>query len=103
MIHWELARKGNFEIVTKWWKHRPVPVMHNSYFKLLWDVTIQTDRHLVHNHPNIVCIAFPQKHCFLIDITIPGDSRISQRPLRKFRDTLTLKLKFRKCGYSELL
>ena len=74
MIHWELARKGNFEIVTEWWKHRPVPVMHNSYFKLLWDFTIHTDRHLVHNRPDIVCIAFLQKHCYLIDIAIPGDS-----------------------------
>ena len=34
-IDWELAKKGNFEIVTEWWKHHPVPVMHNSYFKLM--------------------------------------------------------------------
>ena len=96
MIHWELARKGNFEIMTKWWKHRPVPVMHNSYFKLLWDFTIHTDRHLVHNRPDIVCIAFPQKHCYFIDIAIPGNSRISQKATEKIQKYTDLKVEIQK-------
>ena len=96
MIHWELGRKGNFEIVTKWWKHCPVPVMHNSYFKLLWDFTFQTYQHLVHNRPDIVCIAFPWKHCYLIDIAIHGNSRISQKATEKIQRYIDLKVEIQK-------
>ena len=95
--HDAVARiKGNFEIVTKWWKHRPVPVMHNSYFKVLWDFTIYTDRHLVLNRHDIVCIAFPQKHCYLMDIAIPGDSRISQKATEKIQRYTDFKVEIQK-------
>jgi len=56
IIHWELARKGNLNIDANWWDHHPVPAMQNSNLKLLWDFTIQTGRHLVHNRPDIVCV-----------------------------------------------
>jgi len=32
----------------------------------------------LHNCPDIVYIDFVHKHCYLIDIAIPGDSRISE-------------------------
>ena len=54
--------------------------------KLLWDFTIQTDRHSPHNRPDIVCVSLTKKHAFLIDIAIPGDSRISQKKYQRYTD-----------------
>jgi len=96
IIHWELARKGNFEVVSNWWEHHPVSVLHNSCFKLLWDFTIQTDHHLVHNRPDIVYIDLVQKHCYLIDIAIPGDSRISRKFNEKHQRYTDLKVEVQK-------
>ena len=55
IVHWELAKRGGFNIVENWWDHHPMSVMQNSSMKLLWDFTSQTDRHLSHNHPDSVC------------------------------------------------
>ena len=37
IIHWELAKRGGFDIVENWWDHHPMSVMQNSSMKLLWD------------------------------------------------------------------
>ena len=55
---WELAKHGGFEISDKWWEHFPLPIFHNDLLKLLWDFTVQTDRHLPYNRPDIVCVGF---------------------------------------------
>ena len=73
IIHCELARRGGFEYTTKRWEHYPLPVMQNACMKLLWDFTIQTDRHLTHNRADLISIDLTRKHTFLIDIAIPED------------------------------
>ena len=52
----------DFKLHTmKWWDHHPVPVMQNNSMKLLCDFTIQTDRRLSHNRPDIMCVDFIKK------------------------------------------
>ena len=92
IIHWELAKRGGFECATKWWEHCPQPVIQNDNMKLLWDFTVQTDRHLPHNRPD----NFTKKHAFLIDIAIPGDSRISQKVNKKYQRCTDLKIEAQK-------
>ena len=50
----------------------------------LWDYTIVTDRHLCHNRPDIVLSYLQQKKIYLIDISIPGDSRLVQKSVEKW-------------------
>ena len=73
-----------------------MPAMHNSNLKLIWDFTIQTDQHLVHNHPDIVYVDILQKHCFLIEILIPGDSQIAQKATEKLERYTYLKIEIQK-------
>ena len=40
IVHWELAKRGGFDIVENRWDHHPMSVMQNSSMKLLWDFTI---------------------------------------------------------------
>ena len=63
----------DLNILAKWWEHYPLPVMQNACMKLLWDFTIQTDRHLTHNRPDLTSIDLTRKHVFSIDIAIPED------------------------------
>ena len=47
--------------------------------KILWDFTIQTDQHLLHDRPDIVCLSNLNKTAYVIDIAVPGDSRLTQK------------------------
>ena len=39
----------------------PLLVMQNGCMKLLWDFTVQTDRHLTHNRPDLISTDFIRK------------------------------------------
>ena len=60
--------------------------MENSDCKILWDFTIYTGSHLAHDRPDITVAhkSSPFK-TYLIDITIPGDSRMHQKFVEKER------------------
>ena len=42
---------------------------------------MQTDKHLAHNIPDITVVE--KKRVWIIDVTIPGDSRIEEKELEK--------------------
>ena len=43
MVHWELARKCNFEAGDKCYEHESESVLENEDYKILWDFSVQTD------------------------------------------------------------
>ena len=53
----------------------------NDEVKILWDLQIQTDRHLEHNTPDIVVIE--RRNVWIIDIAIPGDANVENKELEK--------------------
>jgi len=93
IIYWELARRGGLECTNKYWDHCPQSVIQNDSMKLLWDFTVQTDRHLPHNGPDIICVYFTKKHAFN---AIPEDSRLSQKINEKYQRYTDLKIEIQK-------
>jgi len=57
--------------------------------KLLWDFTIQCDRQIPHNRPDIVCVDYSKS--YLIDVAIPGDSRVKEKVSEKHQRYTDLK------------
>ena len=43
IVHWQHARKCNFEAGNKWYKRERESVLENKDYKILWDFSIQTD------------------------------------------------------------
>ena len=77
------------ECGDKLYDHNPEPVTKNKDRKILWDLTIQTDKRLPHNRPGIVVIDKEKKECHIIDVACPGDSRIvlkEEEKIDKYRD-----------------
>jgi len=64
--------------------------------KLLWDFTIQKDRCLLRNRPDIVCIDFVMNHCFFINNAISVDSRVLQKISEKQQRYSDLKIEVQK-------
>ena len=55
-----------------------------------------TDRHLAHNRPDITIVFPNNKKAFLVDIAIPGDSRLSSKLLEKQTRYTDLKIEIEK-------
>ena len=88
-VHWMLAKQAGFPVQDLWWKHCPPRVCENNVCKLLWDFSIVTDTSLQHSRPDITMVL---KQTNLIDIAIPGDSRLSQKVVEKQTKHVDLKI-----------
>ena len=58
---------------------------------ILWDFRIQTDRYIEHNTPDRILIE--QRNVWIIDIAIPGDSRVENKELEKLTKYRDLAIK----------
>ena len=71
-------------VPEQWWLHNSEKIVENINFKLLWDFTIFTDKSLPHNRPDIITLVDKQQeHVYFIEVSVPGDSRISQKSVEK--------------------
>ena len=91
MLHWNLCKKYHLTASEKWWEHNVEKVLQNEEVKILCDFKIQTDKHLTHNKPDITVVE--KKRLWLIDMAIPGDSRIDQKEVEKITKYQDLKSK----------
>ena len=76
IVHWELARKCNFEAGDKRYEHEPESVLENEDYKFLWDFSIQTDHVIEGQRPDLVVADKRERSCKITDFAVPGDSRI---------------------------
>ena len=82
-VQWQLCNKGCLERAEKWYEQQPEAVIENENFKLLWDFTIQCDRFIEARRPDIVWVDKKNKEAKIIDIAVPGDSRVAEKELEK--------------------
>ena len=88
-VHWDICKHFQIECGDKWYEHSPETVMENKKAKILWDFTIQTDKRLPHNRPDIVVVDKMSKRCQITYVACLGDSRIAMKEeekVNKYRD-----------------
>ena len=83
IVHWHLCKKYDLERTEKWYEHSPEGVIESDEVKLLWDVNIQCDHLIAARRPDIVVVIKGERKCIIIDIAVPGDSRISDKEKEK--------------------
>ena len=79
----------------KWFQIKPNPVLENERYKILWNLSIQTDHQLMHNKPDIVYIDKEEKSAMIIDIAIPMDSNIAEKRYEKIRNYTDLAIEIK--------
>ena len=57
--------------------------MDGEWVKLLWDFNIQTASYVQARRPDLVVIDRKKGQCFIIDIAVPGDSRVGEKEREK--------------------
>ena len=61
----------------------------NEHVKLLWDFTVQTDRTIEARRPALILIDKIVDECKIIDVPVPGDTRVvkkEEEKIDKYRD-----------------
>ena len=70
-LHWDLSRQYGFNSGGKWFQHYPKNVLKNDKAKIFLNFTIQTDRKISHNRPDIVVIDKKTNECHIVDVACP--------------------------------
>ncbi|XP_048590562.1 uncharacterized protein LOC125573819 [Nematostella vectensis] len=83
IVHWAIAKEHGFEVKEKWYEHELLPVIEKPDLKILWDVTIQTDREIQARRPDIVIVNRKEGECIVIDIAVPGDANVGEKEKEK--------------------
>lgn len=91
-IHWELLGQFLMERSEKWYEHKPVGVMERNGVTVMWDFMVQCDRYIEHRKPDILIIDSLQRRGWIIDVAIPGDSRVTKKEEEKVNKYQDLRL-----------
>ena len=70
--------------------------MQNGCMNLLWDFTVQTDKHWTHNRPKLISIDFTRKHAFRLILPSLKIVTSLRRLMRSTNIILTLNLRLQK-------
>ena len=95
-IRWEVCRKIGFDVNEKWYKHEPQKVLEIDSWKILWDVTIQTDHVIEARRLDMVIIDKAKNECKIIDFACPFDSRMEGKKKDKIKGYNDLKRELKK-------
>ena len=71
---------------SKWYDHVPEKVKETDHVKILWDFNIQTDHVIEHRRLDVV----------VLDIAVPGDSRVEAKENEKVQKYQDLARELRK-------
>ena len=105
IIHWNYCKKFGFACTEKYHEHfveTKMKVLENDEVKLLWDFSIQTEKRIEHNKPDIVVLDKKQKLCLIIDVACPFDTRIKKKEQEKIEYYNDLKYEILKCWNKEV-
>ena len=90
-----MCKEYGVESSDKWYEHFPKSVEENEEVKLLWDLTIQTDREIHHRRPDIVIEKKKAKETIIVDIAVPRDSNVLQKETEKYEKYQDLSREFK--------
>ena len=79
----------------KWYEHTQhtlEPVVGGKNVTILWDFTIQTDRKLNANRPDITIKNHEERTCIMMDVGGPFDQNISLKEFQKLQECKDLEI-----------
>ena len=95
-VHWDLSKVCGFKVKDKWYEHEPVAVMVNDDYRILWDISIETDHTIETRRPDMIAEDRKNSKCKIIDFTVPYDSRVDNREAEKIEKYQDLPRKIRR-------
>ena len=81
---------------SKWYDHKPRPVLESEAVKILCDFKTQTGHQIDHNKPDIVVLDKQLRSHLIIDIAWPFDTRVRRKEQEKVENYQDLKHEIRR-------
>ena len=91
LVHWKLCEKYSLKKEEKWYEHVPEGSEENEKVKLIWDMNIQCDNVIEARRPDLIIVDKIMKACIIIDVAVPGDSRVHTKENEKIEKYQELK------------
>ena len=82
-VHWNICNDLGIKTSDKWYKHQPDTVTSTDTHTVLWDMAVNTERHIGANRPDIIIKDKVNSNCKLIDMTVPCDKNVSIKEMEK--------------------
>ena len=82
-IHHRICQHYGISVKNHWYEHEVAPVMENNKVKILWDFSMQTDKTIKANRPDLVIEEKEKKTLLLLDVSIPADKNTSLKTFEK--------------------
>ena len=67
--HYEMLR------TEKWYEHTPEPIAERKKVTIIWEFTVQADRKLDANRPDITIKNHEERTCILMDVAVTSKKR----------------------------
>ena len=83
--------KLGFNRARPWYEYEPESVIEKENFKILGDFTRQCDDMIKARRRDIVVVDKVKKETMIIDVTIPGDTRVCDKEPEKIEKCSLLK------------
>ena len=97
-IHWNICNDLGVKTSEKWYEHKPDTVTDTDTHTVLWDMAVNTDRHIGANRPDIIIKDKVNSTCKLIDMTVPCDKNVSTKEMEKKSKCKDLEIENKGCG-----
>ena len=88
-IHWCMCKKHHIQCKEKWYQHVAEKVTETEDVKILWDFPVQNDHVIEARRPDIILVEKKKRSAVIIDIAVPGDTRIvskEEEKILKYQD-----------------
>lgn len=95
-LHWKICNHFSIKTQSNWYEHHPDAVTEGKNVTILWDFSIQTDRAIQANRPDIVIKDRKNKECLLIDMSVPSDRNVSAKTFEKISKYKDLEIEVEK-------
>ena len=82
-LHWNICNDLGIMTSDKWYENQPDTVTNTETHTVLWDMAVQTDRHIKANRPDIIIKDKVNSTCKLIDMTVPCGKNVSSKEIEK--------------------
>ena len=82
-VHWNICNDLGIKTGDNWYEYQPDTVSNTDTYTVLWNMAVQTDRHISANRPDIIIKDRVNSICKLIDMTVPCDKNVSSKEIEK--------------------
>ena len=95
-VYYDLCRHDDFEVTSRWWELKVLPVCANHRAQILWEVPIPMDRDIVARRPDVFLQGKMNRHLYLIEMVVAWDSIQERRAEKQSKYVGTLQRKLAK-------